>query len=250
MPNPFVISAGIWLLCCIFDAIWAVLVVRRNRKCKLPITQSLAGWRYRLAVVFAIVGFAWAVFDDTFRLVHEWVEQRLFLAQFVGDFIWDLSRVLLLLAIYQLQFHLMRQAPLGRSILSRMHFWRYSQVKVVQGSVLVLVAFLMMVLRIAYLSNIVFHSPANGGSNSYQETVESAAAVLCFIFDTLYFVSGLEVLVVAIIFLVQRKRKNGPGKISVSYTQPFSSFSLLLLPLQARADLFSDVQIQRSLHEN
>ena len=226
VPNPFVISAGIWLLCCIFTTIWAVLIIRRN-KSRAPITQSLAGWRYRFAIVFAIVAFSWAFFDDTYRLVNEWVEQRLFLAQFVGDFFWDLARISLLLSVYHLDFHLMRQSPLGSWTLSRVHYWRFDQVKAAFCSLLVLIAFLMMCLRIAYLSISVYH-PAADGDNAYlqYDTVEAAAMILCFMFDILYFLGGLEVLVVGSTLLVQRKRKNGSGKISVSCL-----FPMVLSPL-------------------
>lgn len=164
-------------------------------------------------MAFAIVAFSWAVFDDAFRLVHDWVEQRLFLAQFVGDFFWDLARVSLLLSIYHLYFHLMRRSPLGSSKLSRAHFWRYSQVKLAFCGLLVVLAFLMMCLRIAYLSASVYD---DGNDFAQRDVVKLASIILCFMFDILYFLGGLEVLILGSTLVVLGKRKAGSGKISVS----------------------------------
>ena len=217
IPNPFVISTGIWLLCCIFTTVWAGLTIRQN-KSKTPITQSLAGWRYRLAMAFAIIAFSWAVFDDTYRIMNTWVEQRLFLAQFVGDFFWDLARISLLLSVYDLYFHLMQQSPLGSWKMCRMHFWRYKGVKISFCGLLILLAFLMMCLRIAYLSARVLNQSKTTNDDLYVQcnTVETAAVILCFIFDILYFLAGLEIILVASVLLARRKRKNGSGSKTVS----------------------------------
>ena len=75
----------------------------------------------------------------------------------------------------------------------------------------------MMCLRISYLSGVVFHPPSTKDESYIQyDIVESVAVALCFLRDILYFVAGLEVLVVSAILLERKKSKDGSGNKAVS----------------------------------
>ena len=174
-----------------------------------------------MVMILATLAFTWAIFDDAYRQINAFVEQRLFLAQFIFELFWDLARVALLLSIYDLFYRLMQESPLGNGKLGRFHFWRYKVGRASFCGFLALLAFLMMCLRIAYLSGIVFHPPTSQDQTYLQyDTIESVAIILCYIFDVSYFFAGLELLVVASMLMYQRKRKPGSGSKAVRLPSP------------------------------
>ena len=216
VPNPFVISAGIWLVCCIGVTAWVALAVRRSRNKSNPITESLSGWRYRTVMFCASLAYLWAIFDDTYRLINPLVPQRLFLAQFIFEFFWDMARVALLLSVYDLFYRLMQESPLGNGTTGHIHFWKFKTTRNASCSFLGLLAFLLMCLRTAYLTVVVFHPiPGESEPNLRHNSIESAAEILCYIFDVSCLLAGLEFVTVASILMYQRKSKPGSGCRSV-----------------------------------
>ena len=219
---------------CLIIAVCAAFTTRgRKNKVSNPISHYFFGWprcRYWITMGLALLSFSFQTFDDIFRIVNSYAEQRLFLTQFVFDCFWDFTRIFLLWNTYDLLFHLMRYAPLGQHTICRLHFWRYEIVRKVICGLLFLIAFVMMCLRISYLSDQVFHPPMSQDKtylNSYKTL--GAAVGLCFLHDILYFLAGLEVLIVSGVLLERKNSKDGAGSKAVGHNFQSTFLSDLLI---------------------
>ena len=164
-------------------------------------------------MALTVIGLVWAIFDDAFRLTHAWVEQKLFLAESVFLFFWELAKVCLLWDIYKLLFLLVRHSLLSTRLVSKVFSKRYMRGRMVVCAILFCSAVLMVCVRMAYLSDLVLYPPPTSldAYNLQYNTIGSRIS-----FDIIYLMAGLEVLVVCGVRLSNGRHKASSGSKVVS----------------------------------
>lgn len=198
--NPSIISSSISVTACVGIAIWAAILRWRSSKRSIGINQDcqyFSSWPRHsclITIALTLIALAWAVFDDSWRTWNYYVRQRLFLAEVVFKLIWNCARISLLLNIYNVITHLFRHSLLTPGNISKIYSGKCTNLHSRFCGFLFLLVLVGLGLEITILTSLVFDP--NPTYNSDQP-ITIARQALFISFDILYFLAGLEILMVS-----------------------------------------------------